>query len=310
MSFDLYFCGPEGTKIDVARVQRHLQGLQSMTESQTNDGSLIQFEYRGRATDVYCLFDLSTAPDSEEAESLALPSGYEYLDLSVSINFLRPHLFALEVMPIVSGIASTLDLALYDPQAERMYAPGTSSDVLVESWIEHNDKVTRALAREKEPIRKPYLCREKSLYWWKYTRAREDYQNSFMEDVFVPSILLMLDGESRVRPTVIWAAEVDGFPWWPKRIPLPQVFPVCDYFMLVWGKSGTERLKKAIVPYSVVSASLTGIVEDLGGPVEGLKVLWPSKQAAASKVFDSLPKRELGALKQIESDGFVDVSTA
>ena len=310
MSFDLYFCASRGSQTNVARVQRHMNGLDHITESQSNDGNLIQFEYSGPATEVYCLFDLSTKPDLEQAEALALPDGYAYADLSVSINFLRPHFFALELMPIVSGIAESLGLSLYDPQAERMYAPGTSSDVLAGSWIEHNEKVTRDLAHDKEAIRKPYLPREQSLYWWKYTRAREDYQNSLVEDVFVPSILLMVDAENRVKLTVIWSAEVQRRAFRLRRTPLPQVLPVCDYVMLAWGKPGTKSLNKAIVPYSVASASLAALLEDMDGPVEGLRVLRPYRQSEASEVFDALPKVDLGTLKQISSDGFVDVSPA
>ena len=47
MSFDLFFCGSQGAQIDVARVQRHMHGLEYMTESRSDDGSVIQFEYRG-----------------------------------------------------------------------------------------------------------------------------------------------------------------------------------------------------------------------------------------------------------------------
>lgn len=312
MSFDLYFCDTEGRRVDVSRVQRHMQRLDYMTESQSDDGSLVQFQYNGPATEVYCLFDLSTKPDAEQAEALALPEGYAYADLSVSINFLRPHFFALELMPIVTSIADSLELALYDAQADRMYPPGAGAETLISNWIEHNDKVTRALASEAEPnrIRKPYLPREQSLYWWKYTRALEGFQNSLEEDLFVPSIWLMAEAEDRVRPTVVWSAEERRRSLRLKRTPLPQVFPVCDYLMLVWGKPGAKQLGKAIVQYSVALASLADVVEDIDGPVDGLKVIRPHKQESASAVFDSLPKRELGTLKRISPDGFVDTPPA
>jgi hypothetical protein len=165
------------------------------------------------------------------------------------------------------------------------------------------------MAREDEPIRKPYLPREQSLYWWQYTRAREAYQKSLMEDVFVPSILLMLDAQDRVKLTVIWSAEVQRQVVRSMRVPLPQVFPVCDYLMLTWGKPDAKRLNKAIVPYSVADASLGALLEQIEGPVEGLKVLRPHRQSEASEVYDALPKEDLGTLRLISSDGFVDVAT-
>ncbi|HRJ21215.1 MAG TPA: hypothetical protein PLF84_19360 [Bryobacteraceae bacterium] len=307
MSFDLYFCVREGHRYSAAHLQRHLQGLEYMTESQSDDGSLIQFEYSSPSTGVYCLFDLSSAPDRELEQELALAEGHEYADLSVSINFLRPHFFALEVMPIVSAIADDLELSIYDSQDDRMYSPGTSAQVLVSSWMRHNEKVTRNLAMEKDPIRKPHLSRELAAYWWDYTRSRERYQESLVEDVHVPSILLMVDDSGRVRPTVIWPADVQRRALLSERIPIAQVFPVCDLIMLVWGKLGGTSLKKAIVNYEVVMSSLVELLEHIDGPVAGLRVLRPNRQAAASAVFDSLPKPGLGDLKLIASDGFVDV---
>lgn len=308
MSFDLYFCCLRGIQIDIARTQGQMSRLEYTTESRSIDGSLIQFEYSDPATGVYCLFHLSTECQIEQ-EGPVLPDSHVGAGLSVSINFVRPHFFALEVMPIVLSVADSLGLFLYDPQADRMHAPGTDSEILIQSWIEHNDRVTRGLAREKEPIRKPYLPREQSLYWWRYTRARESFQFRLGEDVFVPSIFPMAEGPERVKLTVPWSAEVRRRALQFSRVPLTQVFPRCDYLMLVWGKPGAE-LNKAIVPYSTASASLASLLQDIDGPVDGLKVLQPDKQSAASKVFDGLPKLEVGALKRLSADGFIDVAPA
>lgn len=94
MSFDLYYCGPSGTRIDVSRLQRYMNKMEHVTESQSDDGSLIQFDYNNETTGVYCLFDASTEIETED-EPL-LPDGRVSSGLSVSINFLRPHFFALE----------------------------------------------------------------------------------------------------------------------------------------------------------------------------------------------------------------------
>jgi hypothetical protein len=140
MSFDLHFCGPRGAQLDVHDLRRHMNGLEYVTEARSDDGSPIQFEYGHPATGVYCLFDVSTRVELENEEALVLPDPYVSMGMSVSINFLRPHFFALESMPIVSGVAASLGLSLYDPQDDRVHAPGTSSEVLIRSWIEHNDR--------------------------------------------------------------------------------------------------------------------------------------------------------------------------
>jgi hypothetical protein len=307
MSFDLYFCEPPGAQIDNSRLHEHVKGLEHVTESRSNDGRLIQFEYSNPATGVYCLFDLHTALGNEPEEALVIPDEYRNSGLSVSINFLRPHFFALESMPIVSGVADSLDLSLYDPQEGRVYAPETPSEVLIESWMKHNEWATQATAKHDEPIL-PYLPREQSLYWWRYARAREMYQKSLGKDLFVPSILLMVDADKRVKLTVVWSAEVRRRLLLPKCLPLPQVFPLCDHLMLVWGKPEPEGLRKAVVPYSVAMVALASLLEDIDGPVAALKVLRPHRQSEASKIFDRLRKDQLGNQKQIPPDGFVDFS--
>jgi hypothetical protein len=134
------------------------------------------------------------------------------------------------------------------------------------------------------------------------------YQKSLGEDLFVPSIPLMADADGRVKLAVVWSAEVRRRWLLPKRVPLPQVFPLCDHFMLAWGKLEPEGLKKAVVPYSIAMVALASLLEDIDGPVEGLKVLRSHRQSEASEIFDRLPKGQLGDLKQIPSDGFVDFS--
>src|SRR5258708_7876990 len=164
MRFDLYFCGPPGTRLDLSRVQQYMSGQEYTTESRSDDGSLIQFEYTEPETGVYCLFDILTTVEAEQEEPLVLPSPYVNTGLSVSINFLRPHFFALELMPIISRLASSLGLSLYDPQENRVYPLGTPSETLIHTWIEHNRRATQAMAQADEPITKPYLAREQSLY--------------------------------------------------------------------------------------------------------------------------------------------------
>jgi hypothetical protein len=307
MSFDLYFCGPPGTQLDLRGVQECISAQEHVTESRSADGNLIQFEYSHAETGVYCLFDVMAAVDAKEEEPLILPDSYVNTGLSVSINFLRPHFFALESMPIISRLASSLRLSLYDPQENRIYPPGTPAEILIETWIEHNRRATAAIAQTDDPVSKPYLSREQSLYWWQYSSARVALQNSLGEDVFVPSILLMTDDQVRIKPVVLWSATVIRRLFRTRRIPLPQLFPKCEYLMLAWGKTASE-LKKGIVPYSTALSAMVGLLEDIDGPVEGIKVLWPAGQEQASAIFDALPVADLGELKQIAPDGFVDVA--
>lgn len=307
MSFDLYFCGSHGARLDIKAVRAWMLNLNHIEELRADDGSLLQFAYSNEATGFYCLFDLLTRTDPE-VEELPMPSPYRGVGLSVSINFLRPHFFALEVMPIVSSAASFLNLSLYDSQEDKVYPPNVAPDVLIGNWVEHNGRATRATAlNEEAPIRKPYLSSEQSNYWWRYMRAREDFQNTVGADVFVPSILPMVDPANNVKLTVIWSAEIPRNFWSRSPMPLPQIFPVCDYVLLAWGKV-ESGFTKNLVPYPIASSALATLLQEIDGPVEGLKVLRPQLQKRASSVYEKLPRTEFTGLTQIAPDGFVDVS--
>jgi len=278
-----------------------------MVEIRNTGGVLAQFEYNNPITGVYCLFDLTTE-DEIESESPIVPIVPNELrpSMSVSVNFLRPHFFALEVMPIVAGVATSLGLFIYDPQEERTHAPGISPNVLIETWIAHNDRATKAVANDDDPIRKPYLARDLSLYWWQYTQAREEYQRSLSDDVFVPSILLMADTENRVKLTVIWSADVQRRSLKLTRVPLPQVFPTYDLLLLAWGKPG-ERFQKTLVDAANAETLLSQLLEPIEGPVQGLRILRPGRQKEACEIYDLLPRFDLEGMQQVAPDGFVDV---
>jgi hypothetical protein len=78
--------------------------------------------------------------------------------------------------------------------------------------------------------------------------------------------------------------------------------------MLVWGNPEPAGLKKAVVPYSIAMVALASLLEDIDGPVEGLKVLRPHRQSEAPEIFDRLRKGQVDNLTQIPSDGFVEFS--
>jgi hypothetical protein len=138
-------------------------------------------------------------------------------------------------------------------------------------------------------------------------RAREDFQNALGEDVFVPSILPMVDSANNVKLSVLWSAEIPDKGWFRRPMPLPQVFPVCDYVILAWGKADSP-LAKSLVPYPVVSSAMATLLEEIEGPVAGLRVLKPQLQKPASSVYKRLPRTEFSGLTQTAPDGFVDVS--
>src|SRR5258706_6013070 len=98
----------------------------------------------------------------------------------------------------------------------------------------------------------------------------------------------MRDDQRLVKPVVVWSATVQRRLFRARRIPLPQLFPRCEYMMLAWGKTANE-LDKGLVPYSTALSAMAGHLEDIDWPVDGMKVALPARQAHASAVFEGMP---------------------
>jgi hypothetical protein len=309
MSFDLYFCGSPSTPIDLGRLQQDIGAQEFTKESRSDDGSLIQFTYKNPYTYVSCTFDVRNTTEAEGGEPSLLMDCYSNLGVSVSIDFLRPHFFALELMPMISRIANSSGLSIYDPQEDRVYQPDTPTETLIHAWTDHNQRVTQMISHGDSPSRKPYLSREKSLYWWQYSTGQGAMQTRLTEELYVPSIMLIATEGERVYTAVVWAANMQSQFVKKRLLPIPQVFPKCDYLYLSWGKDPTHP-QKGKVPYSTAIPAMAHLLDDIDGPVEGLKILWPEKQEQSFAVFERLPKTPLGKFKRIASEDFVDVLPA
>jgi len=307
MGFDLYFCHHRDASINRSWLLSHLRALEFATEELAEDQSVLQFIYEHPETGVYCLFDL--LPEAAIAtDDLQLPDGYVSTGLSVSLNFLRPSFFALEVMPLVSRLSAEMSLWLYDPQQDCLHHPGAPPEVLAEEWMAHNARATRGLALDANPIRKPYLPAASSIAWWRYAHAKKGLQEQLGDSVFVPAILLTQDSQLRVRQVVIWSAEVLGsLPFLKRVLPLPQVFPPCDYYMLSSGKPSAKKFSTRFVSYSDVISGLGSLLGPLPGALAGLRILRPARQQAAAAVFATLPALDPSPLERIPPEALSDV---
>ena len=281
MSYDLHFLSTAPGDL-----RANLQALKYVTAS----GSA-QFTYKHPNTGVYCTFDM------EEGEEHPL---------SANINSLRPQFFGRELMPVIAQLASSANLRIYDPQRDNLYPPDVSATELEGDWALQNEQGTRAMLPDKR-VELPYLHPDRSLYWWQYSFAKDDLQHSLREDIFVPSIFLFAGADGSVRTAATWSAEVrTPLPFMTRYVPLPQVFPVCDYLIMAFGKKGA-KLETRYVSYEAAMERLQGIVEDFPGPVSGLKILRPAKQSQAASVCAALPTLETGRMGRIASDGFTDI---
>jgi hypothetical protein len=209
-------------------------------------------------------------------------------------------------MPVIAQLAEAANLRIHDPQEDKLYRPGVSSAELERDWLAQNEQITRAMQRDQK-AKIPYLPADRSLYWWQYSFAKDDVQRGLRDDIFVPSIFLFADEKRNVRTAATWSAETrNPIPFMTRYVPLPQVFPVCDYLILAFGKKGA-KLATRYVSYADAMERLQGIVEDFPGPVSGLKILRAANQSQAASVFAALPTVATGKIERIASDSFTDI---
>jgi hypothetical protein len=297
VSYDIWFCHQSNEKVDRSKLRWSLAALPNTTESESDDGKMMQFQYENPETGVYCLFDFY---DPAAAEGIELPSGFAPAGLSVSINYLRPRFFAAELMPMIAGIAETNKILVVDPQEDNPVPEAPDAATLIERWITSNERVTRGMAmQEDQPIIRPYLSPEESMRWWEYSRAKMHLQDVLGEEIFVPSIRFGLDSQKRVHRVVQWSMNGGA---------LPQVFPPCDHLLLAWDFDPDQQRKPKLRAVRMEAADrLQPLLEPIDGPVSGLMVLRPTNQADATRVFEGLTEADAESLDFIASDGFVDV---
>lgn len=298
MSYDIWFCRRSDQNFDRSKLRWSLAALPHTTESETDDGKLMQFQYENPETGIYCLFDFY---DPASAEGIELPADFAPVGLSVSINFLRPRFFAAELMPMIAEVADTNKILVVDPQQDSPFPEAPDAPRLIERWISSNERITRGMAQqEDQPIIKPYLPPEESMRWWEYTRVKTLLQDALGEEIFVPSIRFALDSQRRVRQVVQWSMNGGA---------LPQVFPPCDCLLLAWDFDPNQQRKPKLRFIRIETADrLQSLLEPIDGPLPGLKILRPANQGAATRVFEEMTSADAETLNFIGSDDFVDVA--
>jgi hypothetical protein len=100
MSFDLIFCNPVGQKVTAESLLEYFKSRPYMECSQRND--TFEVMYQNPSTGVYGIFYYT--PVEKEKDIPPDLSEKGATGLSISINYLRPSFFALELMPEIETL--------------------------------------------------------------------------------------------------------------------------------------------------------------------------------------------------------------
>ncbi len=305
MSFDLYFCWQTDARLDTAGFCDFFAGVPNFTTKHLKDGN-IQIWYENEGTGVYFSFE-SEKESTEPEERFALPAGFFDAGIAFNLNFNRPCFFAHEAMPWVETFAKALDLWIVDPQEDRDAALSVpkryTANELTESWERHNSWAVGALHDKNkgdEALDFRYCPREKSLYWWNYTREVDGLQRRLGDSVFVPSLRFYNKRkESAVFTAFLWSDA------------LPQVFPEAD--LVIHNRVGRNwrgqlvSKELQVLPFGEVVASLEQLLKPCESHIPGLRYLHPENSKETRRIFRECKGASFKEYNDVATDNFVDV---
>ena len=143
MSYDLYFYKKKNSKLTESDIKSEFKELVPNNISEVDH----QIDYENERTGVYFLIDFNEPnTEKEDIELFENFEGYDYVNISASINFFRPDYFGTEIFPLICGICDKLDLFILNLQEsdETKHRPTKWTGLeLVEHWISNNAKVTK-----------------------------------------------------------------------------------------------------------------------------------------------------------------------
>jgi hypothetical protein len=184
MSYDLFFKARGGV-MDWGAAERFFAG-----RARYKEGGL----YENENTGVYFVIDINNNFE-------------ENRQMSLNLNYFRPHVFGLEAAPEIEAMVEALDLKVDDPQIQGMgMSAEFSREEFLRGWNEGNRVGYRAvLGREGGPGKVYTWSADKIERIWTWNYARETEQEKAGDDLFVPKISA-IDVNGEAQTFAVWPA--------------------------------------------------------------------------------------------------------
>lgn len=297
MSYDLYLYKKTSSEHTSEFIWNELKHSIILDKSDSND----QIEYDNEITGVYFLVDLNEPnQDQEDIDLFEKFDGFNYTNISVSVNFIRPDYFGLEIFPMLSSIFERLDLYVLNLQEldESKQNPLKWGGVeLTEHWLKHNQMVC---SQQSNELGLKYCKKQTSDAAWIYSTFKQKLEDYLGEETFTPSVSYIQNHKTK---------EVHTFVVWPQHIPI--VIPKVDYIIVrkEYKKFFRKVVETGILTYGVVMSQLSEFFE----PFEfeghsGMQILSQANSDRIKKDFNALnldvAYEEFGSM--VGKDGFVN----
>jgi hypothetical protein len=253
----------------------------------SDTGSL---QYRNPATGVNAVL--------AEIRPEVVPPGVRPLGMALTVPYVRPRFFALELMPFIASAAAATGALLLDPQEDDPTAAPPDADRLIASWDRGNEAAVAAARASGADV--PWMEPDDSTAWWRHQRAVPGLTLQFALDHYVPNVrIVRREGEDRALRAMSWPDHVAA------------LLPACDIFVLL-GSGGAGNLSiRGVAPAAAVRARLGSLVTrvELGWPeLDRVILLPPTNQAEAGRRLAGLELEPFVGYMGLGSDDFVDVA--
>ena len=293
MSFDLHFCRQNGSAPSILELKDYFSELPLFQVNEVAAGG-VEFWYQNDVTGVYCLFSYSPL-DAAELQ------GCGATGLTFNLNFQRPSFFAYETMPLVEDFCKHFDLIVENPQDEIVQPPDASS--LTSSWRRHNTWAAGAMktVAKEDGMELHYLPEDAATAWWRYMKGQKALEEAITEDIFVPSLMILMNPASQLFTLLLW----------PKGI--AQFFPPADYIYLQREKKRLFGTKEETGPvrYDSVFATIGHLLVDYDFGGSQFKYLSPGKTSEVAPLIQTLQIEpvDLKQYSRMAPDSFHDVAS-
>lgn len=203
--------------------------------------------YENGDTGVYFIIEHNEVESLKKAED---PS--ECSPASLSLNYLRPHIFVLEAEPEVAAFVRRFDFAILDPQNDGN--PGTTYEraAFLRGWNAGNKFAFDSIGDATQLYPSTDLERH-----WNWNFKKNDLQAQLGENIFVPKIAYhFVDGS--IKSLIVWSDAI------------PTAFPAVDTIIVFRRSLAPARFLRGkqndftIKPFSEIESLLSEEVESIG----------------------------------------------
>jgi len=204
MSYDLYF---QKKNRELFSRQEFVAYFTSRPHYKVENGQAL---YENDDTGVYFIVEHNEVESLEKTED---PSDYSPANLN--LNFLRPHIFALEAEPEITAFVRQFEFIIMDPQIDGN--PGTTyeREAFLRGWNAGNKFAFDSIGKSNPEIKTLLYPSDDLERHWNWNFKRNDLQNQLRENIFVPKIAYhSLEGS--VKSFIVWSEAI------------PTAFPTVD----------------------------------------------------------------------------------